>query len=86
METTEEQERNKIVKTVRNTVSHLREITGVDTIQIFVTKESDHGSSDTMSFEFGLGNYYARQGQIQEWLTIQTQYQIEEAKRRDKKY
>lgn len=53
-----------------------------DSVQIFVTYHGEDGQS-TGSYEVGRGNFFARQGQIQEWLEIQQQYQRNEAIRRD---
>lgn len=41
-----------------------------DTVQIFVTKHDDKDGS-TQSFVFGEGNFYARLGQIEEWISAQ---------------
>lgn len=54
----------------------------VDTIQIFVTFHAEDGQS-TKSFTSGRGNFYARQGQIEEWVRFQHEYQKQEAKRQD---
>lgn len=47
----------------------------VDTVQIFVSKYSPEGDGNSLTFEIGNGSYYARFGQVQEWLTIQEEYQ-----------
>ena len=53
-----------------------------DSVQIFVTRQ--HGEvASTGSYETGVGNFYARFGQVREWLIIQEQYQRNEAIRRD---
>lgn len=40
-----------------------------DTIQIFVTQHAtDDGEQSTISLHLGSGNWYARYGQIAEWL------------------
>lgn len=54
----------------------------VDTVQIFVTMH-DGGEKITGCYEAGIGNFYARQGQVQEWLTIQSQFQKNHAIRKD---
>lgn len=40
-----------------------------DTVQIFATSVDSQG--DTYSYASGDGNYYARRGQVDEWLRIQ---------------
>lgn len=79
----EKTERDAIVKLTQDCASKLAE--HVDSVQIFVTKHSDHGGHNTMSYEYGLGNFYTRQGHIDEWLVIQREYQRAEARRRDAK-
>ena len=40
-----------------------------DTVQIFVTRQEHGGqASDTMALHQGYGNWYARWGQIVEWM------------------
>jgi hypothetical protein len=68
---------------VDDAVAKLRE--HCDSVQIFVTVTPEDGSSDTWGCESGKGNFYARQGQIDEWLGIQRQYQKNYAKRLDRK-
>lgn len=53
-----------------------------DSVQIFITWH-DGGSEVTKSYETGKGNFYARQGQIDEWLRIQHQFQRNYAVRKD---
>lgn len=59
--------REAIVKRVKDAAILLAE--HVDTVQIFVTFHAEDGET-TSSYEYGQGNFYARQGQIDEWLTI----------------
>lgn len=54
-----------------------------DTVQIFITKHAGD-EQNTLSYEHGRGNFYARFGYVHEWLSIQDQYQRNEAIRRDK--
>lgn len=43
-----------------------------DTVEIFVTRQEHGGKdSDTVGFATGCGNWYARYGQIAEWLDTQ---------------
>lgn len=57
----------------------------VDSVAVFVTVGSEDGQCDTIACDGGCGNFYARQGQIEEWLTIQKQYQRNWAIRKDAK-
>jgi len=43
-----------------------------DTVQIFVTRVIDDGklAGNTEDVATGLGNWYARTGQVRDWLTI----------------
>lgn len=75
-------DRDAIVKRVKDAAILLAE--HVDTVQIFVTFHAEDGES-TASYEHGQGNFYARQGQVDEWLTIQREYQRLEARRRDER-
>lgn len=72
--------RDAITKRVRDAVTLLAE--HVDTVQVFVTFHAEDGAS-TACYECGRGNFYARQGQVDEWLTFQREYQRCEARRRD---
>lgn len=53
-----------------------------DSVQIFVTKHSG-GAERSDSYETGRGNFYARLGQVMEFLSIQDQYQRNWAVRKD---
>ncbi len=55
-----------------------------DSVQIFISVNAGETSS-TISYEFGTGSFYARYGQIAEWMTMQEQFQRNEAIRRDAK-
>ena len=52
-----------------------------DAVQIFVNIQRGD-SHTTVSYDFGVGNWYARKGQINEWLTMQDTYSKQEAVRR----
>lgn len=42
-----------------------------DTVQIFTTRESDHlddGGEGTVNANYGAGNWFARYGQVRNWL------------------
>lgn len=56
-----------------------------ESVLILVTRKTEDGSQNTLSFETGRGNFYAQLGQVTEWLEIQREYQRCEAKRRDEK-
>jgi len=53
-----------------------------DSVQVFVTLHRG-GEEVTLALDAGKGNFYARLGQVNEWLRIQDQYQRHEAIRRD---
>lgn len=38
-----------------------------DTVQIFVTRQ-EPGNAGTVGFSDGLGNWYARMGQVRQWV------------------
>jgi hypothetical protein len=40
-----------------------------DTVQIFTTKHDGGDDATTHSFKKGIGNWYARFGQVMEWVT-----------------
>lgn len=74
-------EKQHIVDLVDECVAKIRE--HVDSVQIFVNKQLEDGTSNTMFYERGAGNLYARHGQVYEWLVIQRQFQKNYAMRRD---
>lgn len=51
-----------------------------DSVQIMVTRQNG-GERKTGSYECGGGNFYARLGQIQEWISIQDEYQRDWARK-----
>lgn len=53
-----------------------------DSVQIFVTRHNGGGDT-TQSYETGGGNFYARLGQVHEWMTIMDQYARSHAIRKD---
>lgn len=53
---------------VEQTVAKLRE--HFDSVQLFVSKATDDGKRDTEGFSVGSGNWYARIGQIDEWMQM----------------
>lgn len=57
----------------------------VDSVGIYVTVGSLDGQSETIACQRVVGNFYAHQGQIEEWLEIQKQYQRNWAIRKDAK-
>lgn len=56
-----------------------------DSVQIFVTRHSGQ-DGDTAGYESGGGNFYARLGQVREWIGLQDQYQRNHAMRVDPVY
>lgn len=75
-----EQERASIKKMVDDAATRLGE--HVDALQIFVTFH-DGESNDTLSYECGRGNFYTRQGHVDEWLIMQREYQRLHAQKKD---
>jgi hypothetical protein len=52
-----------------------------DSVQIFATNHNASGGGDTRSFTYGVGNFYARYGQVTEWmLRSDEQNRIDERK------
>lgn len=51
-------------------VSSFMELTGADTVQLFVTVRDSEGH--TVSHNHGAGNWYARYGQVKHWI-LQTE-------------
>ena len=76
-----ESDRKVIEKLVDNAIDQLRE--HCDSVHIFVTMPTSDGNPHTAAAEKGAGNFYARLGQIEEWLCIQKQYQRNWAIRKD---
>lgn len=57
-------EREEDVKIVQRACAELMK--RFDSVQITITK--DHAEPGTISYSFGLGNYYARRDSVREWL------------------
>lgn len=72
-------ERDAIVERVDNALTLLAE--HVDSVHIFVTYHAEDGETSA-AYESGRGNFYARQGQVDEWLRFQHEYQRHEARKR----
>jgi hypothetical protein len=53
-----------------------------DSVQVFVTVHNG-GKEATRALESGSGNFYARLGQVREWVAIQDQYQRNWAIKKD---
>ena len=68
-------EKEKLEKIIRDACARLSE--HFDTVQIFVTKnpkevpDGDLEAGDTPSISRGVGNYFARYGQVHDWLVCQ---------------
>ena len=73
-------EQDKIKHLVDDACTRL--IEHVDSVQILVTFHTEDGQP-TSSYETGRGNFFARLGQVVEWLEMQREYERCEAKRRD---
>jgi hypothetical protein len=50
-----------------------------DTVQIFVTRYDSGGAGGTIHMSHGVGNWMARKGQIDSWVTYQDAILCEEA-------
>jgi uncharacterized alpha/beta hydrolase family protein len=74
------QEKGQWEEMVQKKASELAE--HFDSVQLFVTGHRG-GEETTFSYEYGKGNFYARMGQINEWMTIQTPYAVQHAIRKD---
>ncbi len=74
MDDNAEQETTKLID---DCMHRIRE--HVDTVQIFITLHGDDGK-ETLTYDVGSGNFYARQGQVEEWVRIQRVYQKQYAK------
>lgn len=55
----------------------------VDTVHVFVTKHGI-GGEVTKSFHYGVGNLYAREAHIREWIITQEEYVRETARIRQR--
>lgn len=56
----------------------------VDTVHVFITKHGI-GGAITKSFHYGIGNHYAREAHIREWLSTQDEYVREAARMSQRK-
>lgn len=74
-------DREQLVSAVNEAAGKL--IEHCDSVQIFVTLHKGD-EQNTISYETGRGSFYCRYGQVVEWISIQEQYQRNEAIRRDK--
>lgn len=83
MSNEERASRDRIVQLVRDACTRLAE--HVDTVQIMVTFHAEDGEH-TDSYDEGVGNFYARQAKVDEWLRFQREYQRCEARRREGYY
>ena len=54
-----------------------------DTVQIFVTRHEPTTEDGTIAFRSGAGNWYARYGQIREWLIMADQQAKNQQNRKD---
>lgn len=73
-------EKKQMVEMVDQAAAKLAE--HFDSVQIFVTRQCG-GEEQTWSYEAGKGNFYARLGQVQEFVCVQDQFQRNYAIRKD---
>lgn len=59
--------RSAVLGRMKAMASHLMEH-GADSVQVFVTKR--HPDGTTVGIHHGEGDYYARLGNVQEWVTM----------------
>jgi len=72
-------EREELERLVDEACSRLRE--HVDSVRIFVTRDSDDGQ-ETAGLSRGRGNFYAQRGLVEEWLEGQREGERERIRRR----
>jgi hypothetical protein len=75
-----EAEKRRITEIVKQHCAQIAE--HVDTVHVFVTLDKPE-LGNTMAYDWGSGNWYARFGLIQDWITTQRQYTRNWAIRRD---
>ncbi len=63
---------------VRKAVSELGE--HFDSVQIFCTRHESGEHEGTLKFTLGEGNWFARYGQVREWLIVQDEGSRENAR------
>lgn len=63
----QEDRESKDMILIKNHVARLRE--HFDTVQIFVTKHA--GQTGTINAQWGEGNWFARFGQVKDWMITQ---------------
>jgi len=69
MKTTQPHEGDSTDKEVTKHINALME--HFDTIQVFGTRETEEG---TQTYTSGAGNWYARYGQVKEWMIKQDEF------------
>lgn len=71
---------NEDVDMVKRVAAQLGE--HYDSVQIFATR-SESGQGGTVHAEYGVGNWYARFGQVREWLSTQEEVAKESVRKGD---
>lgn len=66
MEPEEQKQKDRDLERLKKAAEALGE--HYDTVQIFVTRAHEDGDDGTMHATWGVGNYFARYGQIQLWI------------------
>lgn len=69
------QETREKLPLIQSAVSQLME--HFDTVRIFATKH-DAEEDTTVSLAWGGGNRYAQEGQVRQWLEVQTESSLED--------
>ena len=75
MNNDETEKKDSKVKLVEDHVARLSE--HFDSVQIFVTKHDNAAYNGTRNINWGTGNWFARYGQVMEWLK-RTENEIKE--------
>lgn len=63
--------REQVESFIHQKVAEIMEV--ADTCQIFITQKNVSDDT-TESFTTGAGNFYAREGQVKTWITMQDEY------------
>ena len=73
-----DQQKDEKLELIKNAATRLSE--HFDTVHIFCAKDDKLESDGTIHFSWGLGNWFARYGQIRQWLIKEDQVARESVK------
>lgn len=74
---TNEEELKLVEKTATDLAEHF------DSVQIFASRHEPALESGTVTLNVGLGNFYARYGQVREWITMQDERERMKARKEE---